>query len=97
VPTSRRSAFDIKVRRLPRAQRSRGKISSILERRDRLMAELSALRDRGKPSRFLDNAQELLTRWWSTASWGSRESLLGSADWLVRLEKRRESSLQPPA
>jgi hypothetical protein len=97
VPASRRSAFGAKVTRSRRGQRSRGAIDDILQRRDRLMAELVALRERGQASKFVDNAQQLLTRAWSAASWGTRESLLGNADWLVRLEKRREDSPQSPA
>jgi hypothetical protein len=85
------------VTRSRRGQRNRRAIDDILQRRDRLIAELSALRERGQASRFIDNAQQLLTRLWSAASWGTRESLLANADWLVRLEKRREESPQSPA
>jgi hypothetical protein len=96
VPAFRRPAFGAKVTRSRRGQRSRAAINNILQQRDRLIAELSALRDCGNASRFIENAQQLLTRSWSTANWVTRESLLGNAEWLVRLEKRRESSLQPP-
>jgi hypothetical protein len=97
VPASRRPTFGAKVTRSRREHRSRAAINNILQQRDRLIAELAALRDRGNGSKFIENAQQLLTRSWSTASWVTRESLLGNAEWLVRLEKHRESSLQPPA
>jgi hypothetical protein len=83
------------IPRLPRTgargagrQLSRQKINSILTRRERLVGELTSLRQQGAASKFIDNAQQLLTRWWSGASWDAREELLKSADWLVRLEKR---------
>ena len=97
MPASRRSAFGTKVTQSRRGLRSRAAIDGILQQRDRLIAELSALRERGRASRFIENAQQLLTRSWSRASWAARERLLGNAEWLVRLEKRHESSVQPPA
>ena len=54
------------------------------------------LRDQGQASKFIDNAQVLLTRLWSPASWDARDELLKSADWLIRLEKRG-SQLQSSA
>jgi len=57
--------------------------------RERLVADIAQLRERGATSRFINNAQQLLTRWWSTATWTAREELLKSAEWLVRLEKGR--------
>jgi hypothetical protein len=64
------------------------KVKTILSQRDRLIAEIGFLRERGAGSKFIDNAQQLLTRWWSTANWNAREDLLRTADWLVRLGKR---------
>jgi hypothetical protein len=66
------------------------KVDGILAKRDRLIGELRFLRDRGESSKFVDNAQQLLTRWWSRSSWSAREELLKSAEWLLRLEKNRE-------
>jgi hypothetical protein len=54
------------------------------------------LRDRGQASKFIDNAQVLLSRLWSRASWDARDELLKSADWLIRLE-RRGSQMQSSA
>ena len=76
------------ARRAPQ-RTPRAREAGILARRDRLVAEVALLRRRGEPSKFIDNAEQLLTRWWSRASWNAREELLKSADWLVRLEKRR--------
>ena len=67
------------------------KAKAILAQRDRLIADIAALRGRGPSSKFVDNAQQLLTRWWSTANWDGREELLRSADWLVRLEQRQSA------
>jgi hypothetical protein len=67
---------------------SRQKIDNILRQRQRLVAEMRQLRDRGQASKFIDNAQVLLTRLWSPASWDARDELLKSADWLIRLERR---------
>ena len=86
-------------RKLPRctAQQSLGegeptfqqKVTIILARRERLIADIAALRDHGASSKFVDNAQQLLTRWWSTANWTGRQELLRTADWLVRLQHRQ--------
>ena len=67
----------------------RRKMESILTQRERLVADIALLRARGDTSRFIDNAQQLLTRWWSTSNWNAREELLKSAGWLIQLEKRR--------
>jgi hypothetical protein len=48
------------------------------------------------PSRFVENAQQLLTRWWSTAGWVEREQLLKTVEWLIGLE-RLSSQLDPTA
>jgi hypothetical protein len=65
------------------------KVKIILAQRERLIADIAALRRLGASSKFVDNAQQLLTRWWATANWNGREELLRTADWLVRLEHRR--------
>jgi hypothetical protein len=51
-----------------------------------LVARIAALRDQAaKPSRFLDNANALLSRNWSRANWQSRQEILTAARWLVDL------------
>jgi hypothetical protein len=95
----RRGIPDVPRRKIPvsaakaapgaRKEQSRRKVDTILARRDRLVAEMAVLRDRGDASRFINNAQQLMTRWWSTATWNAREELLKTAEWLVRLAKRR--------
>jgi hypothetical protein len=81
----------------PGAKRSlsRQRINSILSRRERLVGELALLRQQGAASKFIDNAQQLLTRWWSGASWDGRKELLKSADWLLRLEKSHGVQAEP--
>jgi hypothetical protein len=79
-----------------RQRSSRRKTENILRQRERLIAEMMQLRDRGQASKLVDNAQALLTRLWSPASWDTREDLLKSADWLVRLA-RRGSQMQSSA
>jgi hypothetical protein len=80
-----------------RQRESREAVSRIVAQRERLVADVRLLRDRGGNSKFIENAQQLLTRWWSPASWKAREELLKTADWLVRLEKHRTGQLQSPA
>jgi hypothetical protein len=80
-----------------RRQNSRHRIDNILARRDQLVAEVALLRDGGEASKLIDNAQQLLTRWWSAASWNGREELLKTADWLVHIEKGRRNRAQTPA
>jgi hypothetical protein len=41
-------------------------------------------------SRFVRNAQHLLTRWWSTASWAARQDLLKTVEWLIQLAKKSQ-------
>ena len=77
-----------------RHPKSRAKTHTIVAQRERLMAELAALREQGAASKFVENAQQLLTRWWSGASWSAREDLLSAADWLLRAEKRREQPIE---
>ena len=90
MPARRLAALDI-LRRAGAFPRRR--IDSILSQRGRLIAELIALRGRGCNSRHVENALQLLTRWWCRASWSAREDLLKSADWLVRLERTEREKL----
>jgi len=53
------------------------------------MLQIAALQRSGQGSKFTDNAEQLLTRWWSTASWTARGELLKTVDWLLRVENRR--------
>jgi hypothetical protein len=76
-----------------RRQQTPQQIKLIVAERDSLIADIAALRAAGATSKFVDNAQQLLTRWWSTANWNGREDLLKTAAWLVRIEQRQ---IQPP-
>jgi hypothetical protein len=76
--------------------RARAANKRIETHRARLFAELTMLREmRGPSAQAAETAQRLLTRWWAKANWRTREQLLKSADWLIRLEHNRE--VQPPA
>ncbi len=60
--------------------------------RDHLMTELARLRKNcGRENRgsekVIDNVQQLLTRWWSPASWHARKELLKTAEWFLQLER----------
>jgi hypothetical protein len=77
------------VRSSPRRQTKRA-IDAILARREQLMQEVTELRGPEASSAFIANAQQLLTRWWSRASWDAREELLKNVEWLVRVERRRD-------
>jgi hypothetical protein len=62
----------------------------IENQRERLFAELAQLRALHGPSaRSIETARVLLTRWWVKANWRTREKLVASAEWLVRLECTR--------
>jgi len=80
----------------PHRQTQRQKFADILIRRDRLLSEVMLLRREGD-SKLINNAQQLLTRWWSAANWNAREELLKTADWLIRLEKRHGVNAERPA
>jgi hypothetical protein len=71
----------------PVRQTSKVHIDAIVDRRTALVAEIGRLRAAGAASRFLENAQMLLTLWWSKADWAGREQLLKSASWQVGLAK----------
>jgi hypothetical protein len=74
-----------------RQQSARRDVAAILRQREQLVSEIFVLRARGEASRFIDNAEQLLTRWWSAAPWSGREALLRSAGWLVRVAKVRDA------
>lgn len=74
------------VRALPQR-----KIDSILTQRERLVAELNDLHKNGHCSKFTENAQQLITRWWCTVNWNGREQLLKTARWQLDLERRHRS------
>lgn len=61
----------------------------MLARRRRLMLEIALLQKSGQGSRFVANAEQLLTRWWGAANWKERNELLKTADWLLRVEQHR--------
>lgn len=69
-------------------------VDRILLHREKLVTEINSLRG---ASHHMDKAQQLLTRWWSTTTWSAREDLLKAADWLIRLEKRGDALVSPPA
>jgi hypothetical protein len=73
---------------MSQSRMARDREASILKQRAELITEVERLRGRDDASRFVVNAQQLLTRWWSTASWPARENLLKTADWLIQLELR---------
>jgi hypothetical protein len=53
------------------------------------MLEIALLQKSGQASRFVANAEQLLTRWWGAANWKERNELLKTADWLLRVEQHR--------
>jgi len=60
------------------------------------MAEIGSLSESRTGSRFVDNARQLLTRWWAAANWNGREDLLKTAGWAVRMAKQEAVGLRPP-
>lgn len=66
--------------------------AAVLARRRRLMLEIATLQKSAGGSQFTTNAEQLLTRWWAAANWTARRELLKTAEWLLRMEKRRDQS-----
>jgi hypothetical protein len=66
--------------------------AAILARRRLLMLQIAVLRRSGQGSNFTDNAEQLLTRWWSKASWTARGELLKTVEWLLHVENRRSDT-----
>lgn len=95
MPIQRRSRLLTPQKAAPPAD-ARRKTAAIETARNRLFAELSELRKRpGNPAKPIETAQVLLTRWWGRANWKSRERLIRTAEWLIRLERNR--GMQPIA
>ena len=85
VPVRRRLVFNP-----PRTVPAPSNQASIENQRERLFAELAQLRAlHGTSARSIETARVLLTRWWVKANWRTREKLVASAEWLVRLECTR--------
>ena len=74
-------------------QQHRHPFNRMRARRESIVAELALLRMQSGDSKIIDNAQQLLTRWWSTENLNARKNLLKAIEWLILLEKRRASGL----
>jgi hypothetical protein len=73
------------------------RVNSIASQRESRLSEIESLRRSGlAPETFVDKAQTLLTQRWSKATWRSRERLLRTVDWLLRMERMRRHTLVPP-
>lgn len=57
------------------------------------MGELVALLAADPQSGFAVQARKLLTASWVRASWRAREDILVAVDWLLGLERQRQSSM----
>jgi hypothetical protein len=74
---------------LPKREPSqRQRVEGILQRRDRLIAEVQSLTAVEGCTESAKKAQQLLTRWWAKADWKAREELLRVAEWIIRVEAR---------
>jgi hypothetical protein len=60
--------------------------AAVLAQRHRLMMEIASLQKSGRRSPFTTNAEQLLTRWWASASWSARRQLLKTVSWLLHLD-----------
>jgi hypothetical protein len=70
------------------------RVSTLVSDRERKMTEITALRDReGRPDSFVGKAESLLTRSWSRSNWRSRESILRTVDWLLRMDRQQRLAL----
>jgi len=79
------------VRSQARKASQAARFSALLTQRERKMTEIIELRAGIGPGTFTDKAETLLTRFWSKATWRSREGILRTADWLLRMERKRRS------
>jgi hypothetical protein len=69
------------------------RVSAIASQRGSRLSEIESLRRDGlAPASFVDKAQTLLTQEWSKATWRSREQLLRTVDWLLRMERTRRNA-----
>ncbi len=68
---------------------SKRRAATVIGQRERLVAEIAAIRKLGQASDLSVKAEGLLTRWWARASWEARERLITAAEWLLRLETNR--------
>jgi len=72
------------------------RVSSIAFERESRLSETESLRRGGLlPESFVDKAETLLTQRWSKATWRSREQLLRTVDWLLRMERMRRKHAGP--
>ncbi len=78
------SANNARSNRQPQRLRD---LDSITAQREHLMTELARLRANCGSDKVIDSVQQLLTRWWSPASWHARKELLKTAEWFLRLER----------
>ena len=63
---------------------------AIAGEREKQMRDIAGLRAGSSTSiGFADKAQTLLTRDWVKATWRSREGILRTVDWLLRVERTR--------
>jgi hypothetical protein len=62
---------------------------AVIDKRERLVAEIASIRKLGHGSELSIKAERLLTRWWARANWDARERLISAAEWLVRREYNR--------
>jgi len=68
---------------------ARRQAAAVIDKRERLVAEIASIRKLGHGSELTVKAERLLTRWWARANWEARERLISAAEWLVRLEYNR--------
>ena len=68
---------------------SKRQTAAVIGERERLVAEIAAIRKLGQASDFTVKAERLLTRWWARANWKARARLITAAEWLLRLETNR--------
>ena len=68
---------------------ARRQAAAVIDKRERLVAEITTIRKLGLGSELTAKAERLLTRWWARANWEARERLISAAEWLVRLEYNR--------
>ena len=87
VASGRQRTVSERPGRKPAASKRRAAL--VIGQRERLVAEIAAIRKLGQASDLTAKAEGLLTRWWARANWEARERLISAAEWLLRLETNR--------
>src|ERR1044072_1602035 len=84
VASGRQRTVSERPGRKPAASKRRAAL--VIGRRERLVAEIAAIRKLGQASDLTAKAEGLLPRWWGRADWEARKRLISAAECPLRLK-----------